>query len=128
MKRLLFLFLFLLITSPMLLLAQNRHFDDLRAGESVQFEQKNDNAYILVSMRKIDDAYLAVVQFNPIPNKDEDMLCICEIKGEGIELSLIDCPWKVLFYIEFDGDNAKLRINGEQRWVTMYRKDTATKQ
>lgn len=117
----------ILLALPIALSAQNRHLDDLRAGDSVQFEQKNDKAYVLVAMRKIDDTYFAVVQFDPIPNKDEDMLCFCEIKGQEIELYLVDAPTKPLFYIKFDGDNAKLRIATDERWVTMYRKKVTTK-
>lgn len=115
-------FLALLLFIPMALPAQNRHLDDLRAGESVQFEQKNDRAYVLVAMRKLDDHYAAVVQFDPIPNADEDMLCICKIKGEEVELYLVDAPIRPAFHIRFEGEYAKLRIHGEDRWITMYRK------
>ena len=112
----------LMLIIPMALSAQNRHLEDLKAGESVQFEQKNDRAYILVAMRKIDDAYGAVVQFDPIPNDKEDLLCICEIKGEEIELYLVDAPIRPAFHLKLEGDGAKFRLHGEERWIPMYRK------
>lgn len=116
----------LLFALPMMAVAQNRHLDDLRAGKLVQFEQENSKAYLLVSMQKSDDetcdnTYIAIVQFDPIPNKDEDMSCVCHIKGEEIELYLIEAPIKPIFYIRFDDDNAKLRIASDERWITMYR-------
>ena len=112
----------LMLVIPMALSAQNRHLDDLKAGKSVQFEQKNERAYILVAMRKIDDAYGAVVQFDPVPNDKEDLLCICEIKGEEIELYLVDAPIRPAFHLRFEGDGAKFRVHGEDRWIPMYRK------
>lgn len=121
-KFLIALFLFI----PIALSSQNRHLDDLRAGESVQFEQKNDRAYVLVAMRKLDDSYAAVVQFDPIPNAEEDMLCFCKIIGDEIELYLIDAPIRPAFYIKFDGDYALLRIYGDDRWIKMYRKKLPT--
>lgn len=123
MKNIIIALLFLL---PMMAAAQNRHLDDLRAGKLVQFEQENSKAYLLVSMQKSDDetcdnTYIAIVQFDPIPNKDEDMSCVCHIKGEEIELYLIEAPIKPIFYIRFDDDNVKLRIASDERWITMYR-------
>lgn len=117
----------ILLALPIALSAQNRHLDDLRAGESVQFEQKNDKAYVLVAMRRLDNSYAAVVQFDPVPNEEKDMLCICKIKGEEIELYLVDAPIRPAFYIKFDGDYAMLRIHGDERWITMYRKKVSTK-
>lgn len=113
----------------MLVQAQNRHLDDLRAGESVQFEYNTEKGYVLVAMRKFEDGYLATVKFSP--SEDADQIFCAEIKAEQVHLHLIEDPLKRDIYIvAFDKENedyAKLYLTGETRFVWLRRKEVVTK-
>ena len=119
----------LLLALPVMAAAQNRHLDDLRAGESVQFEYNTEKGYVLVAMRKLDDAFLATIHYSP--NEPEKDLFVAEIKGEQINLHLLEDPLKRdVFCIAFDKDDpeyAKLYLVGETKFVWLRRKYVVTK-
>ena len=127
MKKILLLILIML---PTMLTAQEKTFRDLRAGESVQFEQGNDVAYVLVAIRIMDKesgTYGAIVQFDREPNPDNDVLCFCEFDGNEIQLIMVDAPIKPAFYLTLEGDDAWFRVGDDPRKILLHRKPVKTK-
>lgn len=115
--------LLILLALPVLSFAQNRHLDDIRSGESVQFEAKMENGTVFLAIRKFDEDILAELNTKVGDNEPESYFLIGEIKGEGLRFKLMDAPIKAFCHVTFDGDNAMLRFEGAERMFPIPRKE-----
>jgi hypothetical protein len=107
--------------------AQNPTIEELKKGDSVQFEIRKDGSMAYLAVRLWENnTYVAGVYFGPESEYSEkaEILTVGAIRGEQLELSLMeDADAGPVFYVTFPDGRARLYMEGSSSEpITMQRK------